>query len=101
MRRPAPGDMFIVRPYGASLWVSLADPPAYNPLEHLVTGSRLLYLGESTDYYVQVLSQSGKVGWVHRGNVIGAAMPSRAQMLIRAVQRWWMKRISEWWTAER
>ena len=72
--------MFIVRPYGASLWVSLADPPAYNPLEHLVTGSRLLYLGESTDYYVQVLSQSGKVGWVHRGNVIGAAMPSRAQM---------------------
>lgn len=93
--------MFVVRPYGASLWVSLADPPAYNPLEHLLTGSRLLYLGESSVYYVRVLSQSGKVGWVHRGNLIGVAMPSRTELILRSLKHWWEKRTAAWWQGER
>ena len=100
-REPQTGDMLLVRAYGTSLWVSLVDQQPYNPFEHLVTGSRLVYLGKSTDYYVRVLTQSGKVGWVHRGNLIGVAMPSRTELILRSLKHWWEKRTAAWWQGER
>jgi len=93
--------MLLVGAYGTSLWVNLLDQQPYNPLEHLVTGSRLVYLGRSTDYYVRVLAQSGKIGWVHRGNLIGIAVPTRAEMILRSLKRWFAARASVWLQGER
>ena len=68
------GVILPVRRFGACLWASLADPPGA-ALEIVGEGTLLVTLGDSTDFYVRVLSPSGRVGWVHRQNVEGAPMP--------------------------
>lgn len=74
--------MLPVRRFGACLWASLADPPGA-ALETLQEGALLVSLGESTDYYVRVLSPSGLVGWIHRQNVEGAPMPPIWRVIAR------------------
>ena len=76
------GTALPVRSFGVCLWASLADPPGA-AIEIVHAGTLLVCLGESTDYYVRVLSPSGRVGWVHRLNVEGAPMPPIWRVIAR------------------
>ena len=84
MRR---GELAPIKHNGATLWTEDPNKSKDEPIGFLRPGSLVLYLGEELDYYVKVLSHTGKIGWIHKSNVEGAKMPSLFYVVAKKIFR--------------
>ena len=81
------GDLIVVKTDTALWKVNPNDTSNFMPareIQHwLPSNCVVLHLGDESDYYVKVLSNTGKVGWIHKSNVVNGEIPPTTLIILK------------------
>lgn len=87
------GEFVAVKQSGTPAWLVNPEQVRVESICYLKAGSLVLHLGEESDYYARVLSNSGKVVWVHKSGLEGEKIPPLFWVIMKSAYRASKKKI--------